>query len=404
MPGAPMPDAEKGQSRPAAGSSVHRVEVKPELLRWACNRSGRSVEEIRKRPNLKKIDAWLKNELDPTFRQLEEFARATYTPIGYFFLETPPVEELPVTDFRTIGDLAVEQPSPNLLDTLYMCQRRQDWYGNEIRTAGGKPLGFVGSLTIDDDAVLAAENISDALGFDFERRRQEQTRTGSLKHFIEQIDALGVLVMVSGVVGNNTTRKLDEEEFLGFALSDPVAPLVFINGTFSKSVQIFTLAHEVAHIWLGQSGVSNNKVARRPDDRTERWCDQVAAELLVPSREIQKAFNPTSELSAEIIRLARHFKVSTLVVLRRIHDTGNLDTDDFWSAWRKELVRLRRNQTGKGGNYYLSAGSRTSKRFARVLAVSTLEGRTTFTEALRLMDMKKVSTFMNFAQKLGVKS
>lgn len=402
MPGSPEPDAVQRQDRPVSGRRTHRVEVKPELLQWACNRSGRSTEELTKRQNLKKLDAWLKGKLHPTFRQLEEFARATYTPIGYFFLETPPVEELPVTDFRTVGDLKVRQPSPNLLDTLYLCQRRQDWYRNELRTAGEQPVGFVGSLTTDENVVMAAEHISDTLCFDIERRRQEQTWTGSLRHFIEQIDALGVLVMVSGVVGNNTSRKLDEEEFLGFALSDPMAPLVFINGTCSKSAQIFTLAHEVAHIWLGQSGVSNNKVARRPDDRTERWCDQVAAELLVPSREIQNEFNPTSELNAEIIRLARHFKVSTLVVLRRIRDTGKLDRDDFWSAWRSELVRLRRYQTGKGGNYYLSAGSRTSKRFARTLAVSTLEGRTTFTEALRLMDMKKVSTFMNLAQNLGV--
>ena len=407
MPGAAVPDAEQRQGGRAAGRRVHRVDVKPELLQWACNRSTRSrfgptAESLaRKFP---KLEAWIQGEVHPTFKQLEAFAKATRTPFGYFFLQTPPVEVLPVGDFRTFGDVEIRDPSPDLLDTIYLCQRRQDWYSNEARIAGEEPLEFVGSLTVHDDIEFAAAKIRDALGFDINQRRQEATWTGALRQFIEQVDELGVLVMVSGVVGNNTSRKLDADEFLGFALSDPLAPLIFVNGATSKSTQMFTLAHEISHIWLGQSGVSNSGIASIPKRGMESWCNKVAAELLVPSWEIHNEYNQNSALSAEILRLARHFKVSTLVVLRRIHDTGKLDTEEFWSAWRKELIRLRRYQTGKGGNYYLSAGARTSKRFARSLAVSTLEGRTTFTEALRLMDMKKVSTFMNLAQNLGVTS
>ena len=407
MPGAAVPDAGQGQSRPAAGRRIHRVEVKPELLRWACKRStrgrfGPTAESLaRKFP---KLEAWIQGEAQPTFKQLEAFARATRTPFGFFFLQTPPVEVLPVGDFRTFGDVEIGEPSPDLLDTIYLCQRRQDWYSNEARIAGEEALDFVGSLTVHDDIAFAAATIRDALGFDIDQRRKEATWTGALRQFIEQIDTLGVLVMVSGVVGNNTSRKLDADEFLGFALSDPWAPLIFVNGATGKSTQMFTLAHEIAHIWLGSSGVSKSEIANIPDVGTEQWCNKVAAELLVPSRLIRMEFDTDAELDAEINRLARHFKVSTLVVLRRIHDTGKLDTEGFWSAWRKELIRLRRYQTGRGGNYYLSAGARTSKRFARSLAVSTLEGRTTFTEALRLMDMKKVSTFMNLAQNLGVTS
>ena len=297
---------------------MYRVPVRPALLRWACARSGRSAEELKEKNAFKKLDAWLNDdeESHPTFRQLEAFAKATYTPVGYFFLREPPVEELPVPDFRTMGDIEVRQPSPDLLDTLFLCQRRQDWYRNEARIAGEMPLKLVGSLTTDDDIVSSAAILREALGFNIEQRRQEATWTGALRLFIEQVEASGILVMVNGVVGYNTHRKLDPEEFRGFALADLYAPLIFINGADSKAAQMFTLAHEVAHIWLNQSGVTNNRTAIIPDDDNERWCNKVAAELLVPARLIRDEFDRAAELGAETSRLARHFKVSALVILR----------------------------------------------------------------------------------------
>ncbi len=402
MPGTPVPDAEQGDSRPATGRRIHRVEVKPELLQWACNRAGRSVEELSKKQNLKKLNAWLNGELNPTFRQLEAFAKATYTPIGYFFLNVPPVEELPITDFRTIGDLEVGQPSPNLLDTLYLCQRRQDWYRNEALAAGEPPLEYVGSLSTNDDIVLSAARIRDVLEFNIEQRRRSSSWSEALGQFILQAETSGILVMVNGVVGDNTHRKLDPEEFRGFALADPVAPLVFVNGADSKAAQMFTLAHEIAHIWLGQSGVSNSRLARIPAGGTERWCNRVAAELLVPAQLILQEYNPQEVLSVEINRLARHFKVSTLVILRRLHDEHKLNKDEFWSAYEEEVKFIPEKSTGNGGNYHYTTSVRASKRFARALISSALEGRTTFKEALRLLGVQKMSAFLKVAKNLEV--
>ena len=171
---------------------------------------------------------------------------------------------------------------------------------------------------------------------------------------------------------------------------------------------MFTLAHEIAHLWLGQSGVSNTQAISRPDHSSERWCNRVAAELLVPSDSLREELDRSAELGAGpanpslTSRLARRFKVSTLVVLRRSHDTGELDWDRFRSAYLEESDRLRQRRAGSGGDYYLNVGARASKRFARALIVSSLEGRTPFAESLRLLDIKKVSALRKIARGLGV--
>ena len=228
------------------------------------------------------------------------------------------------------------------------------------------------------------------------------TWTDALRRFIEQADALGLLVMVNGVVGSNNRRKLDPDEFRGFALADNLAPLVFINDADTKAAQMFTLAHELAHIWPGVSAVSDAQASQAPEHEVERWCNRVAAELLVPLDAMRAEYKPRNPLGEEINRLARSFKVSTLVVLRRIHDAGGLTQDEFWRAYRKEVERLQAMPAGSGGDFYLTLGARAGKRFARALVVSTLEGRSSFTEAFRLLGFKKMATFREVGHSLGI--
>ena len=380
---------------------MNRVGVDPKLLRWARERSGREPGYLLKR--FPKLDAWERGTALPTFRQLEDFAKATYTPMGYLFLREPPDESLPVTDFRTMASVEVRHPSPALLDTLYLCQQRQEWYRDEARTAGDPLLEFVGSLDTSVEVSVAGARLRDVLGFDVEQRRRVSTWSDALRLFIEQADALGILVMVSGVVGSNTRRKLDPEEFRGFVLSDSLAPLVFINGADTKAAQMFTLAHEIAHLWLGESGVSDSQAVSTPHQAVERWCNQVAAELLAPAELVREEFDSDAELETETNRLARRFKVSTLVVLRRIHDVGGLSRVELRSAYREEFSRLLELQKSRGGGDSVrNVGSRVSKRLARALVVSTLEGRTSYTEALRLLGVGKQATFEKVAESLGV--
>lgn len=377
-----------------------RVVVRPEMFRWACERSGFGISALSRR--IPQLPAWESGEKQPTLKQLEGFAKATHTPLGYLFLSEPPDERIPIPDFRTVASERIDRPSPDLLDTLYICQQRQEWYRDFARSMGEAPLQFVGSVHAKDDVVQTAAHIRHAMGFEVEERRRIPTWTDALRHFIEQADALGVLVMVSGVVGSNNRRRLDPQEFRGFALADSLAPLVFINGADTKAAQMFTLSHELVHIWLGQSALSDAQLASVPEQETERWCNQVAAELLVPLEDLRAEFDPRVELRTELDRLARRFKVSTLVILRRIQDAGGLTSNAFWAAYNAELDRLRKLPKGSGGDFYLTLGARASKRFARALVVSTFEGRSSFTEAFRLLGFKKMATFRDLGHSLGL--
>ena len=376
------------------------VQVRPEVLRWARERSGLEVAALLHRFPL--LEDWEQERKQPTLKQLEGFATATHTPIGYLFLPEPPVERISIPDFRTVANERIDRPSPDLLDTLFLCQQRQEWYRDFARSVGESPVPFVGSARVTDDVVQTAARIGHSLGFSIEERRQLPTWTDALRRFIEQSDAVGVLVMVSGVVGSNNHRKLSPREFRGFALADDMAPLVFINGADTKAAQMFTLAHELAHVWLGQSALSDGEPASAPVHRVERWCDHVAAELLVPLDALRAEYDGRAPLRAETDRLARRFKVSTLVILRRIRDAGELTDDEYWPAYNAELERLRSVSKGSGGDFYLTLGVRAGKRFTRALVGSAMEGQSSFTEAFRLLGFSKMATFHELARNLGL--
>lgn len=375
------------------------VAVQPSVIKWALERSGsRSALEQR----FPRLADWLKGEGKPSLRQLEDFAKASRVPIGYLLLPEPPEEQLPVKDLRTFAGRGVRRASPDLLDVIYLCQRRQAWYQEYAESVGEEPRKFVGSVNVRSSPEAVAKGIADQLGFSVRARRECATWSQALRLFIEQAEAAGVLVMVSGVVGSNNRRTLDPEEFRGFALADALAPLVFINGADTKAAQMFTLAHELAHIWLGESAVTNAGLAAAPGQDVEVWCNRVAAELLVPLAELRKQIPQGNPLEA-VNALARAFKVSTLVVLRRLHDGQFLSLTRFQQAYVAEIQRLANLSRGSGGgDFYLTQASRLSRRFARAVIVSTAEGQTLYRDAFQMLGVKKEQTFRKLRRMLEV--
>lgn len=372
------------------------------VLRWAAQRAGLADQDVAQR--FPRWTRWLSGDAQPSLRQLEDFARLTHTALGYFFLPEPPAPALPVPDFRTLRDQALAEPSSALLDTLYLCQQRQAWYQDHARVHGEAPLAFVGSATTAEPPEAVAERMRAVLGLATDERRQLPTWSEALRQLIAKAEAAGVLVMASSIVGSNSHRKLDVAEFRGFALADALAPLVFLNATDSKAAQMFTLAHELAHLWLGASGVSDPEAGRVSAQAPERWCNRVAAELLMPLAELRAAHRPELAVTEEIQHLAREFKVSTLVALRRLFDAGFIDEERLWQHYREEQARLRAlaSRGEGGGDFYRTLAARTGRRFARALVTSALEGETLFQEAFRLLGVRKSATFYAAARELGV--
>ncbi len=389
---------------------VVRVDVAPELFEWARARSGIDDETWERR--FPKYESWLVRETRPTLKQLEEFARKSYAPVGFFFLPEPPMEKVPIPDFRTIGDQPVGESgsvgvAADLLDTIYVCQARQEWYRDSQLMNGEPPLEFVGTADIDTPVLEATERMRTVLDWTSNTRSRLRSWADALTALRENAEAAGVLVMISGKVGDNTHRILDPEEFRGFALVDEYASVVFVNGADSKAAQVFTLAHELAHIWLGESALSDLEPESTRSIETERWCNQVAAEFLVPMEEFRAVMRTSGDVRAQLQPLAEYFRVSTQVILGRFREAGVLSWSQYMDELEIERNRIARyleenTKESKGGDYYNSKPVQVSKRFARQLIASTLEGRTTYTDAFRLLNVKKSKNFDGLGQKLGV--
>lgn len=377
--------------------------LQPTVLRWARERAGLDAEALAKKVGLKvdRIHFWEHSgKLD--FHHAEKLARVTHTPFGYLYLASPPVEKLPVPDFRTVGNEEALQPSPELLEVLDEAQRRQDWFRDYLVTSGAEPIDFVGSLRPDVSPQVAARRICERMGITTEIRAQVRRWEDALRLEVERIEESGVLIMRSGIVGNNTHRPLDVDEFRGFALSDRYAPLIFINGKDAKGAQLFTLMHEVVHLWVGLTGVSNLDATFAPNLDAEKFCNAVAAEILVPENELRDRWTAVRGQGDPLPGLTSHFKVSSLVILRRILDLGFINWDEFRQRYKVEEARFIELSVQKagGGDFYRTQRTRSGERFAKALIEWTLEGRTPYRDAMRMLGINKIEIFKRFAREL----
>lgn len=379
-----------------------RVKVEPELLSWAIERSGKSDQELSKFD----ISAWKAGSKAPTVRQLKEFASSTYTPIGYLFLKNPPNEVQPIADLRTLGG-AGPKIGPDLRDTIDACKLKQEWFREYAQRNGFRTLNWVGSKTISDSPLGVAAEMRTTLKFDFPNQRNLKSWEHAYELLRNLSERAGILVLRNGVVGSNTHRSLDPSEFRGFALADQLAPLIFINGKDTLAAQIFTLSHELAHLWLGESGVSDPEDPAEPKNAIEKWCNQVAAEFLVPIVELRRHTKGPVITEDEVSRLAAEFKVSVFVILRRLEEDGQLDRQQFLQMYdrsaRSALIAIHTQRPKQsGGSAYNTLPRRNGMTFTKAVLADTLEGGTSYTDAFRLLGIKNSSTFNSLVDKVGI--
>lgn len=371
------------------------VAIKPEVIRWARIRAGLEIEELM--PSFPKFSDWETGKSSPTLSQLEKLARKVYAPLGYFFLPSPPEEKLPIPDFRSVHDTPVMDPSPDLLETIFAMQRRQAWYKEFTMEEGAQPLAFVGSASLRDKPDLVAAQMRDVMRINSDWLKAIPKWGQALAELWLRAEEVGVIVVCNGIVGNNTGRVLEVTEFRGFVLPDKYAPLIFINNSDAKAAQMFTLAHELAHLWINAAGVLNFKEMRPAENETELFCNAVAAEFLVPKSELTAAWKANDR---SFYTLATQFKVSPLVVARRALDLALVKKSDFFGFYNNYMERVKSDKAKKeGGNFYANCDYRIGRPFASAIGRATKSGRLLYRDAYNLTGLQG-KTFDKYIQKV----
>lgn len=366
-----------------------QITLQPDVLRWARERASLEVDELARKVGVRprRVSEW-ETSGSISVAQADKLAHHTYTPVGFLYLQEAPEDRLPISDFRTRGGEARQRPSPDLLETVYLMQRRQAWMHDDLVEEESAPLGFVGAYGLDSSPQRVAAAMRDALSLNEGWAAGSGTWSDALRLLRDRIEDAGVLVVFNGIVGNNTRRTLDPDEFQGFALVDEYAPLVFVNSADFKAAQIFTLAHELAHVFIGEDGVSKFESLQPPDDEIENYCNNVSAEFLVPSDDLYALWHEIRWHENPFEATARHFKVSEVVAARRALDIGLITRAEFFDFYERQLDRERHQDRPDGGNFWNNQNTRIGRRFEEAVVRAVREDRLLYRDAYALTGLK----------------
>jgi Zn-dependent peptidase ImmA (M78 family)/DNA-binding XRE family transcriptional regulator len=372
--------------------------ITPKVAQWARERVGFSraqlADLLAADPN--EIEAWERGQTRPPFRKAQDLAKTLKVPFGFLFLSEPPPEKTPIPDLRTVLEGRLAKLSPDFLELLNDVLVKHEWYREYLDAHEAEKLQFVGKFRLADGIDRVSADLSNFLSVE-QVRRDSHTWDEFLRQLSRRAEEQGILVMRSGIVRGNTRRKLSVDEFRGFVISDELAPLVFINGRDAKAAQIFTLVHELAHVWIDRSGISNPdpmEVRDEEKNAIERFCNSVAAEVLVPRVEFLKALPSTLD-DQTTQKLAAHFRVSTIVILRRAHELGALTRNEFFKLLEQERQKQREREAKQeeqpapgGGNFYLTLPVRNSRRFTETVLGALQAERVSYRDAAGLLGVR----------------
>lgn len=338
--------------------------------------------EMQVKEKFSKYDKWMEGADYPTYNQLIELSKILHIPFGYFFLEKLPERKYPIPHYRTVqkGDF---NPSSELLETILFAQKIQEWAKDILLQWGLEKLSFCGKYKNNYNTEAVIEELKKIFEIENNWASRKYTWTEALNYLIEKAEEKGIFVIRNGVVGNNTHRKLNVDEFRGFVLYDEIAPVLFINNNDAISVKIFTLIHEVVHILIGQSTSFDLRNLQSANNEIEQFCDKCTAEFLVPAKEIRNIYTKETDLE----KLAKHFKVSQIVILRRLLDTSIITQQEFYiqldDLYKKEIRTLQ----SSGGDFYHTIPNRLSKRFLSILNSSVKNNTILFRDALKITNL-----------------
>jgi len=369
------------------------VNVNINMITWAIARAGYELDTFTIK--FPKIQKWLDGEKKPTVKQLEDFSKKVYLPFGYLFLPEPPKEKLPIPFFRSEGK-RTEKVSVNVYDSILLMQQRQDWLKGYLQDNDFPKLPFVGKFRNNTDVKNIVADIRRTLGLPENWASNFRTWQEALDYLVLHIEDKDIITVFNGVVENNVYRKISVDECRGFVLVDEMAPFMFINNADWKSAQMFSIVHELAHIWTGHSAGFDFRRLQPADDPNEKLCDKVAAEFLVP----EITFNEVWNKKKSIGYAARFFKVSEIVIARRALDTGKINRQQFFAFYEDYSNReyTKKEKQSFGGDFYATTRKRLGITFATHINNAVKSGSLLYRDAYKLTSLKG-DTFHNFFSK-----
>jgi len=377
---------------------MNSLKINPVLLQWARQRAELGHEQVAQKVGLAHkpdvILAWEAGSALPTFRQAQALARALHIPFGYLFLSNPPITTVPLADFRSLPDAERGKFSPDLEDVVNDALRKRDWLRERRSQEGAAPLAFIGQFDPGDHPKKIADDIRKVLVLPIPPARDAKTWDEHLSLLVRYAEDAGIIVLQSGYALSDTHRTLPVTEFRGFALTDEYAPLVFVNARDSVAGRIFTLAHELGHLWTGTSGISNpslDPALHTENGDIERLCNQVAAELLVPGEVFVLRWGRQQNVLEMAQTLAKYFRVSVFVILIRAYDLNLLSRDVMQAAYAQAQQNLREpvSKTEKGGgDFYRTLRSRNGRILIQEITTAVQQGSLLYQEAARLLNIR----------------
>ena len=359
------------------------VDINNNLLIWAIERAGINIDEVSR--TIPSFSAWLLGKKKPTVKQLEKFAQKVHLPFGYLFLENPPEEKLPIPFFRTLNSQE-HKININIYDSVLMLQQRQSWLTDYLKENNYLQLNFVGKFSSNPNINDVVNDIRTTLKINEDWAKEFSTWEKAKDHLTQLIEDAGIITNFSSIVGNNTRRNIKVDDCRGFVLVDDYAPFMFINSADSKSAQMFTMAHELAHIWIGQSAGFDFRQLQPANNQTEVLCDKIAAEFLVPAKSIEDSWKTVKDIP----QLARYFKVSQIVIARRLLDLGKINKNEFITFYDKYIDQdfVRSENREGGGDFYKTQRKRLSIRFLSFVNQAVKENKLLIRDAYNLTNLK----------------
>jgi Zn-dependent peptidase ImmA (M78 family) len=274
-------------------------------------------------------------------------------------------------------------------------QLRQEWIRDYFIGESQPPLAFVNSIRPEATPMQVVARMRQILNFQEDWTLSCANASKAFFKLRLAMEEAGIFVVLNSIVGNNTSRPLNPREFRGFVLVDEYAPFVFVNSADVLAARMFTLAHELAHVFFGKSAVFDLKELMPSRDSIERACNESAAEFLVPESKLREAWPKTGSDSSKFSQLSDKFKVSRIVIARRALGLGMISKKNFSNFYAMCIASQKKTPKG-GGQFYLSLPFRIGQRFGRAVVQALREGEIQYTEAYSLTGLNR-KTFDTFA-------